>query len=266
MAIASPTRLTGTPIGMAPSLARARPTVGGRAGRAHAHAAQILERGDLLAGREDAVGRQDIESQHLDRRVILVEQPLFVERPHRLGPGDRVLVHQRQFHHRGLREAAGVVALHRRRDLDVALLDHVEEVRRLAVAADRLQSDFDAAGRFLLDGAGEGLEDLGIARRLDRVDRAKAQDVVGGRDRRQRRHQDGGQCGDRCAGGSPEIHIHSPMISTAVPPQSRRVMTNRGEFHSRVARQPRNSVSFLKYRLRCRKNSHPAERQVLSNS
>ncbi len=162
----------------------------GGARRAHAQAAEIPHRLDLLAGGEDRIGRQHVEAEHLHRRIVLVEQAFLVERHHRFGAGDRILEHERQFHHRGLREAAGMIALHAGRHFDSALFDHGEQLVRLAVAAERLQRHFDPSAGFLFDRLGERHQHLIIGRGVFGVDRAEAQHHIGGHCRRGKEGQE----------------------------------------------------------------------------
>jgi len=97
--------------------------------------------------------------------LVLVEH-----RAHREVRRGRVVgVHEGQLEHLGAREQAGGVAVHGPDDVDHAVADLVEQLRRLAAEGHRrIDLDLDlAAGRFL-DPLGPGREHLHLRRRFRR--------------------------------------------------------------------------------------------------
>jgi hypothetical protein len=125
-----------------------------------------------------------------------------------------------------LRKAAGIVALHRRRHFDVAPFHHVEQIGRLAIAADRLQRDLDPPTGLLFDGAYDRHQRLIIGRGAFGVDRAETQDDVRSRGRSRRdRKQD-----EQNTRGQHELHGHKHQKTRqsqagAWPSQERFVLT-----------------------------------------
>src|SRR3954462_9464209 len=114
-----------------------------------------------------------------------------------------------------------MVALHGRRHLDGALLDHGEQFGRLAVTAERLQRHFNAPAGFLLDRLCKRHQNLIVSRGVFGVDRAEAQNHFrGGRRRGEKGDETKQGCGRGWHPGAGEHSVSFITVSCRVSARS----------------------------------------------